>query len=115
MMGRIINLKGYLESLDVPKELNASINICIEDNFINENDGVFKIEIRDGKVLVNKVEGKSDISFNINTFTQLTFSYIDIEEALFLNNICIDDIKQDVIDLLKSIFTKKVNYINEYV
>lgn len=115
MMGRIINLKGYLESLDVPKELNASINICIEDNFINENDGVFKIEIRDGKVLVNKVERKSDISFNINTFTQLAFSYIDIEEALFLNNICIDDIKQDVIDLLKSIFTKKVNYINEYV
>ena len=44
--------------------------------------------------------------------TQLGFSYIDIEDALIINN---NKASDNVIKLFKTIFDKKDNYINEYV
>lgn len=115
MMGRIINLKGYLESLELASDINLSCNIFIEDEFIEENNGVFKIEIENGKVSVEKVEEKYHLFFNINTITQLCFSYIDINEAIVINNMNKDYRDSEIIKIFEKIFTKKNNYINEYV
>lgn len=115
MMGRVINLKEYLESLYIESNIEISANIYIEDEFIIENNGVFNITLKENKLNVNKVEDDYDLILNINTITQLAFSYIDIDEALILNNIDKINIKSNIIELFKVIFNKKDNYINEYI
>lgn len=112
MMGRIVNLKGYLETLDIDSNLELCTNVLVQDEFINENNGVFKICLKDNKLKVQKCEEKHDVQFNINTITQLAFSYIDINDALLLND---TTISKDALKLFKTIFNKKYNYINEYI
>ena len=112
MMGRVINLKGYLETLNIKRNLELSVNILVEDEFISENNGVFKIELKDNKLKVDKVHEGYDACFDINTITQLAFSYTDIEESLMINNI---KSSKDVVKLFSTIFEKKNNYINEYI
>ncbi|CEI72083.1 GNAT family N-acetyltransferase [Romboutsia hominis] len=112
MMGRIINLKGYLESLNIESDLSLSANIEVEDKFIKENNGIFNIKLENKKIYVEKIQSEADVKFNINTITQLGFSYIDIEDALIINN---NKVSDNVIKLFKTIFDKKDNYINEYV
>ncbi len=115
MMGRIINFKKYLESLTINSNLEAQINISVIDDYLEENNKVFKIKLENNKLIVNETYENYDIKLNINTLTQLAFSYIDIQEALILNNINEKNINRSLIDLLNTIFNKKDNYINEYI
>jgi predicted acetyltransferase len=112
MMGRVINLKGYLETLEINSDLELSANILVKDEFLSENNGVFKISLKNNKLKVHKCEDEYDAQFNINTITQLAFSYIDIDEALILNN---EKPSKNALELFKLIFNKKNNYINEYI
>lgn len=93
MMGRVINVKKFIEDIDIEKDINSSFNLLIEDKFIDENNGLFKISIQNKKVSVEQLDKKGaekpqedfDIKLDINTLTQLSFSYIDVNEAIFLN------------------------------
>ena len=115
MMGRVINVEEYLNGLQVEESIDISANIFIEDKFIKENNGVFNIEIKNKKVKAKKIRGNYSLSLSINSFTQLAFSYIDIKDIIVLNNIDRNDKNKDAIQLLKVLFDKKENYINEYV
>ena len=115
MMGRVINVEEYLNGLQVEESIDISANIFIEDKFIKENNGVFNIEIKNKKVKAKKVRGNYSLSLSINSFTQLAFSYVDIKDIIVLNNIDRNDKNKDAIQLLKVLFNKKENYINEYV
>ena len=111
-MGRVINLEEYLKSLDIKSDLEETINISIIDDFIEENNGVFKIMLKDKKLNIEKGNFDYEVEFNINTISQLAFSYIDASEAFILNNL---DENKKVIDFLDIMFSKKNNYINEYI
>lgn len=95
MMGRVINVKKFIEDIDIENDINSSFNLLIEDKFIDENNGLFKISIQNKKVSVEQLDKKGaekpqedfDIKLDINTLTQLSFSYIDVNEAIFLNDI----------------------------
>ncbi|MCC0781548.1 GNAT family N-acetyltransferase [Clostridioides sp. ES-S-0108-01] len=121
MMGRVINVKKFIEDIDTDKDINGSVNLLVEDKFIDENNGLFKISVQNKKVSVQqlykkdteKVQEGFDIKLDINTLTQLAFSYIDVKEALFLNDI--KDVSEETIEILNYIFSKKNNYINEYI
>ncbi|UUV16316.1 GNAT family N-acetyltransferase [Clostridioides difficile] len=121
MMGRIINVKKFIEDIDIEKDINSSFNLLIEDKFIDENNGLFKISIQNKKVSVEQLDKKGaekpqedfDIKLDINTLTQLSFSYIDVNEAIFLNDI--KDVSEETLEILNCIFSKKNNYINEYI
>ena len=115
MMGRDINVEDYINDLKLDDDIKISANIFIEDQFIKENNGIFNIKIEDKKVKVKKVNGEPDLNLSINTFTQIVFSYIDIKEAIILNNINKNEKNKDAIDLLELLFSKKENYINEYI
>ena len=115
MMGRVINVEKYLNGLQAEESIDISANIFIEDKFIKENNGVFNIEIKNKKVKAKKVRGNYSLSLSINSFTQLAFSYVDIKDIIVLNNIDRNDKNKDAIQLLKVLFNKKENYINEYV
>lgn len=121
MMGRIINVKKFIEDIDIEKDINSSFNLLIEDKFIDENNGLFKISIQNKKVSVEQLDKKGaekpqedfDIKLDINTLTQLSFSYIDVNEAIFLNDI--KDVSEETLETLNCIFSKKNTYINEYI
>ncbi|SJO11252.1 GNAT family N-acetyltransferase [Clostridioides difficile] len=121
MMGRIINVKKFIEDIDIEKDINSSFNLLIEDKFIDENNGLFKISIQNKKVSVEQLDKKGaekpqedfDIKLDINTLTQLSFSYIDVNEAIFLNDI--KDVSEETLETLNCIFFKKNTYINEYI
>ncbi|MBY2492273.1 GNAT family N-acetyltransferase, partial [Clostridioides difficile] len=118
MMGRVINVKKFIEDIDIEKDINSSFNLLIEDKFIDENNGLFKISIQNKKVSVEQLDKKGaekpqedfDIKLDINTLTQLSFSYIDVNEAIFLNDI--KDVSEETLETLNCIFSKKNNYIN---
>ncbi|EML9210483.1 GNAT family N-acetyltransferase [Clostridioides difficile] len=121
IMGRVINVKKFIEDIDIEKDINSSFNLLIEDKFIDENNGLFKIYIQNKKVSVEQLDKKGaekpqedfDIKLDINTLTQLSFSYIDVNEAIFLNDI--KDVSEETLETLNCIFSKKNNYINEYI
>lgn len=110
MMGRVINVKKFIEGLNVSKDI--TLKLRVKDGFIDQNNKMFLIN---NKEIVESVstDEDEDISMDINTFSQLAFSYIDVDEAVFLGNICTKDSRY--IDILKKIFNKKTNYINEYI
>jgi predicted acetyltransferase len=115
MMGRIINFKGFIESLKLNYNKKSSINIKVVDDFIDENNKVFKITL-DENIKVYESDENPDVNIDINTLSQLAFSYIDIDEAMFMDLVKINSYnKCEVMNSLKSIFNKKINYINEYV
>lgn len=121
MMGRVINVKKFIEDIDIEKDINSSFNLLIEDKFIDENNGLFKISIQNKKVSVEQLDKKDaekpqedfDIKLDINTLTQLSFSYMDVNEAIFLNDI--KDVSEETLETLNCIFSKRNNYINEYI
>ncbi|HEK4867211.1 TPA: GNAT family N-acetyltransferase [Clostridioides difficile] len=121
MMGRVINVKKFIEDIDIENDINSSFNLLIEDKFIDENNGLFKISIQNKKVSVEQLDKKGaekpqedfDIKLDINILTQLSFSYIDVNEAIFLNDI--KDVSEETLETLNCIFSKKNNYINEYI
>ncbi|MFN1843126.1 enhanced intracellular survival protein Eis [Clostridioides difficile] len=114
MMGRIINVKKFIEDIDIEKDINSSFNLLIEDKFIDENNGLFKISIQNKKVSVEQLDKKGaekpqedfDIKLDINTLTQLSFSYMDVNEAVFLNDI--KDVSEETLETLNCIFSKKI-------
>ena len=112
MMGRVINFKKYLESLNIKSNENLSINISVKDDFIKENNKIFKIHLNNNKLNVESGDYISDVEFNINTITQLAFSYINGKEAYLLNDL---KANKKVIEFLDLIFVKKENYVNEYI
>ncbi|EGT4638951.1 GNAT family N-acetyltransferase, partial [Clostridioides difficile] len=110
MMGRVINVKKFIEDIDIENDINSSFNLLIEDKFIDENNGLFKISIQNKKVSVEQLDKKGaekpqedfDIKLDINTLTQLSFSYIDVNEAIFLNDI--KDVSEETLETLNCIF-----------
>ncbi|HAT4853007.1 GNAT family N-acetyltransferase, partial [Clostridioides difficile] len=112
MMGRVINVKKFIEDIDIENDINSSFNLLIEDKFIDENNGLFKISIQNKKVSVEQLDKKGaekpqedfDIKLDINTLTQLSFSYIDVNEAIFLNDI--KDVSEETLETLNCIFSK---------
>lgn len=112
MMGRVINFKKYLESLHIEGNDKLSLVISIKDNYINENNKIFKISLQNNKLTVEDGNFDYDVEFDINTISQLAFSYISGKEAYLLNNL---EENKEVIKFLDLIFVKKENYINEYV
>lgn len=112
MMGRIINLEGFLSNLDTEVVESEKITLDVIDNQIEENNGCFEIYIKDNKVNIEKTNKKPQLTLSINSLSQLAFSYLNLEEVIFLNNLEVEDICKNV---LNNIFIKRDNYINEYV
>ena len=120
MAGRVINFEKYMESIKL-NNINTEhiddefIKIKVIDKYIPQNDCVFKIYIKDNQVKVEKVEENCDIELDINSITQLAFSYLDINEIFMLNEIDESCLTYNKRKLLNILFEKKVNYIDELV
>lgn len=120
MAGRVINFEKYIESLnscdiDTQKINNESIKIKVIDKYIKQNNSAFKISICDNKIKIQRVEEDCDIELNINSITQLAFSYLNIDEIFMLNEIDESSLTSTQKELLNILFEKRTNYIDELV
>lgn len=115
MMGRVINVIKYFESIDTNKDYEGSLNIKIVDDQIKENNHVFKMNIKDGSATVKTTEEKEDLELSINALTQIAFSYLNIEETLFLYEVDVADKRNIIIEFFNNLICKKVNFINDYI
>ena len=120
MAGRVINFEKYIESLnscniDTQKINNESIKIKVIDKYIKQNNSVFKISVCDNKIKIQRVEEDCDIELDINSITQLAFSYLNTEEIFMLNEIDESGLINTQKELLNALFEKRINYIDELV
>ena len=120
MAGRVINFEKYIESLnscniDTQKINNKYIKIKVIDKYIKQNNSVFKISVCDNKIKIQRVEEDYDIELDINSITQLAFSYLNTEEIFMLNEIDESGLINTQKELLNALFEKRINYIDELV
>ena len=120
MAGRVINFEKYIESLnscniDTQKINNKYIKIKVIDKYIKQNNSVFKISVCDNKIKIQRVEEDYDIELDINSITQLAFSYLNTDEILMLNEIDESGLINTQKELLNALFEKRINYIDELV
>lgn len=120
MAGRVINFEKYIESLnscniDTQKINNKYIKIKVIDKYIKQNNSVFKISVCDNKIKIQRVEEDYDIELDINSITQLAFSYLNTDEIFMLNEIDESSLINTQKELLNALFEKKINYIDELV
>ena len=120
MAGRVINFEKYIESLnscniDTQKINNKYIKIKVIDKYIKQNNSVFKISVCDNKIKIQRVEEDYDIELDINSITQLAFSYLNTDEIFMLNEIDESGLINTQKELLNVLFEKRINYIDELV
>ena len=120
MAGRVINFEKYIESLnscniDTQKINNKYIKIKVIDKYIKQNNSVFKISVCDNKIKIQRVEEDYDIELDINSITQLAFSYLNTDEIFMLNEIDESSLINTQKELLNALFEKRINYIDELV
>ena len=120
MAGRVINFEKYIESLnscniDTQNIDNKYIKIKVIDKYIKQNNSVFKISVCDNKIKIQRVEEDCDIELDINSITQLAFSYLNIDEIFMLNEIDESSLTNTQKELLNILFEKRTNYIDELV
>ena len=120
MAGRVINFEKYIESLnscniDTQKINNKYIKIKVIDKYIKQNNSVFKISVCDNKIKIQRVEEDYDIELDINSITQLAFSYLNTDEIFMLNEIDESSLINTQKELLNVLYEKRINYIDELV
>ena len=120
MAGRVINFEKYIESLNecninTQKIDNECVKIKVIDEYIKQNNSVFKIFICDNKIKIQRVKEDCDIELNINSITQLAFSYLNINEIFMLNEIDESSLNNNQKELLNILFERRTNYIDELV
>ena len=69
----------------------------------------------DNKIKIQRVEEDYDIELDINSITQLAFSYLNTEEIFMLNEIDESGLINTQKELLNALFEKRINYIDELV
>lgn len=114
MMARIIDIEELLKSIRYPEGVDCSLTFQIKDEIALWNNNPFCLEVYNGKGnYKNLNQSNVDIACSINTFSQIVFGEVEIEDLLSLGQISYNSI--DSISTVKKIFPKQRNYINEYL
>ncbi|WP_165000407.1 GNAT family N-acetyltransferase [Anaerophilus nitritogenes] len=113
MCGRVIDVEAAIEHCTFHQDINTKFSIEIKDPYAPWNEGIFMVHIENQKAIVQKNNHiKADLSCSINTFSQLFFGAIDINTAIFMENMKVYNPK--AIENFSKVFYEKKNYINEY-
>lgn len=113
IMGRVIDLKQFLESLKIPEKWKGRAIFQINDPWIEENGKSYEWVFQNGKIRIAVTEKKPEVIMGIDTLSQIVFGRLTVEEACLLNRLEGDE--SAAIEWLSELFTQTVNYIDEYV
>lgn len=114
MMARIIDFESLIERLAIKSDSQEKFYLRVEDDYLDNNRGVFEIYTEDANVRVRRLndDASYDLSLDISHLSSLIFSYRSIREVAFLSG---KDV--ETLNSLKKILNLAVenNHINEYV
>lgn len=113
MSARVVDVKKALEHCRFPEIVSVDFCMKIHDSYAPWNNTIFHIAIDKGIPMVNEaVSQDPHMQCSINTFSQLFFGAIGLDEAIFRNMVELHN--HQVEEQLRQVFKKKDNYINEY-
>lgn len=107
IMGRILNPIAVFKMI---KNRYMNINIFIEDNIIEENNGIYKFN-SEGKITFEK-SNDWDIKINIGDLSSLLFGQLTVDELVFLEKIQVKNNR--ALEELKKVVISGKNYIQDY-
>ena len=110
IMGRIVNLERFLNLLGVKEDFSA--RIWFRDSFIEENEGMYVLEGRKGRLYAKKLrdaERKPVEMLGVETFFSVVTGYLCVEE------IDEKDITEKGEEVLSKISVFGPSFLNEVV
>ncbi|MDY4561739.1 MAG: GNAT family N-acetyltransferase [Peptostreptococcus porci] len=121
MMARIIDFKKYINDCEFVVRKSSdeeSILIKINDEYLTNNDKVFKLVNKSGILFVeDSCSQEYEIELDISEATKIFTKYSGIDEVLKLREDYFSLSENGLKDRLERLlsFSKEVNHINEYV
>ena len=103
MMIRIIDLKQYIEMIQIPKSSKDTVVFALEDEHCPWNSGTYKLIPHDGKLSLIETNETVEIKLNDQLFSRIVGGLNSIS---VLQQIGILDCTLDVAEKLESIFPK---------
>ena len=107
IQGRILCVEKALIRLSENLLEGEEIKIYVQDRYIRENTGIFKIN----KNKVEKIKGEFDISIEIKDLTTLIYGFRDYNSLKRIENFYLKN--KDKEEILSSIFIRRFNYFNQ--
>ncbi len=108
-MARVIDVR---RALTLKRHFDgARYTLCVRDEILPENDGLFAVRCEGGEVSVERREdGEADLTLDVRTLTQLLLGYLSLDEALY---------KSDVsaganLDTLRRVFVKQPVFLTDH-
>ena len=108
LMGRVLDPEKVLTLMKQP-EGKGSYTLCLKDDFLEENSGIFTVNYQDGKTVdVSKggTEKEADLVLDIRTFSQLCAGLLSLDQAVYREGtvLCKNQ------ETLTQVFQKKLIY-----
>ena len=109
-MARVIHVQKVLETMRMPQG-TGSFTIEVKDAFLSENEGIYEVQYRDGRVqAVAKVQSSADLCVDIADFTQLALGVMGLEEMAYRNTVQILGNRET----LSKVFVEKDVYMSDH-
>ncbi len=109
-MARVLHVENMLKAMRHPKE-DGSYSVYVEDAFLPENTGCYAVRFtKEGEVTVARCQDKADLHVSIQSFTQLVFGFLDLEEAAYKPDVQITGNQ----DILQTVFGKKLLFLEDF-
>ncbi len=81
MMMRVVDTGRALSGLQFPKALNGAMTLSVTDALCPWNEGVFRVELKDGLSKAERVSGDFDAAMDITALSMLLAGYTSYSEA----------------------------------
>jgi len=110
-MARAVHVEKVLTAMRHPKA-DCAYSIYVEDEFLPDNTGNYRVGcIQGGSVTVLKTDaGEADLRVSVQTFTQLAFGFLNLEEAAMKPDVQVIGNQK----VLEQVFVKKPIFLWDF-
>ncbi|WP_036242959.1 MULTISPECIES: GNAT family N-acetyltransferase [Megasphaera] len=112
MAGRIVDVKGALESVAYAPSLATSLTVAVADPLASWNTGTFTLTVQGGAATVEYTpQAEPAVSLSVGALALLLFGAVDAAALAFNGRL---DGTPKAVEALQNIFPKTKCYINEW-
>ena len=112
MTGRIVDVKGALETLPYPDGVSGTVTFQTKDPLADWNSGIFTLTVAKGVGKVTSTpQPQPEATMPIGTLALLAFGAVDVNDLVFCEKIEGTD---KALQTLQTLFPTTKCYINEW-
>ncbi len=112
MTGRIVDVKGALEQLPYPNDVDARLAFHTADPLASWNTGTYTLTVRGGRgTVIAAPQAQPDVSMPIGTLAMLAFGAVSVNDLVFCEKLQGTD---NGLRQLERLFPTTKCYINEW-